>query len=330
MGTLYQKIFISEEKGYGVIATADIPRGTVILAEAPLFQYPKASASGVELQPSAVNDLITKAVSKLSAEKRAAFLDLHKAQSKATSTAPPFLAIGITNGFGLGGDSTETGIFEIASRFNHSCLPNAQHVWKAGRKVMEVRAMSDIAEGAEITMCYLSLQECFQQHNPRQALLEHRYGFRCDCGACKGPEVATRDQRRSNISKMDDAVGGGMLIAINPARTLKYCRQVLQLLPLESFQGELPRVYFDAFQVVLAHGDLARASAFMKLKIKFRRLYEGDDASDLTPEHNAWVERPQSHYVYRAISNQWSTSLSMRREEDSAGFEEWLWLRAEK
>lgn len=322
---LYKKVFISEGKGYGMFATAAIPTGTVILSEAPLFQYPRALVSN----PTVANDFITKAILELPAEKRVAFLDLHKAQSKSTSKVPQYLAICITNGFGLGGDSTETGVFELASRFNHSCLPNAQHVWKANRKVMEVRAMSDIAEGAEITMSYLSPREFLQTHKVRQSTLQDRYGFCCDCGACKGPEVKVRDSRRTELLRMDDAVGGGLIVS-NPARAMKFCQQVIELFPLESLSGEVPRVYFDAFQVALAHGDQARASEFMKIKIRLRKLYEGDDASDLTPESNAWVERPQAHYTYRAVSNQWSTSLSMRQNEKSAGYKGWLWMRAEK
>ena len=325
--TLYRKTTISEQKGYGMIATAAIPTGTVILTEAPLFTYP--SASFTITPSSAMNQLITDAVSKLSQEKQAAFLALHCAQSKATSLVPQFLGICVTNAFGLGGNARESGVFEIASRFNHSCLPNAHHVWKHGRGVMEVTATRDIPEGAEIAMSYLSLSEFFRPHKARQGILEERYGFRCDCGACAGPEVRARDKRRAQISRMDDEVGGGVLIAMNPAKAMKFCRQVIRLLPLENLETELPRAYFDAFQIAIAHGDQARASAFMKLQRRLRRLFEGDDASDMTPEMNALVEQPQSHYVFQAVSSRWKSTVSMRREEGSAGFDEWLWMRAE-
>jgi len=189
--------------------------------------------------------------------------------------------------------------------------------------------MSDIPEGAEITMSYLALSEFFRSHKARQGILEERYGFRCDCGACAGPEVQARDKRRVQISRMDDEVGGGVLIATNPARAMKFCWQVIKLIPLESLEAELPRAYFDAFQLAIAHGDQARASAFMKIQRRLRRLFEGDDASDMTPEMNALVEQPQSHYVFQAVSRRWQSTVSMRREEDSAGFDEWLWMRAE-
>ena len=128
---------------------------------------------------------------------------------------------------------------------------------------------------------------------------------------------------------MDDEVGGGVLIATNPARAMKFCRQVIKLVPLENLEAELPRVYFDAFQLAIAHGDQARASAFMQVQRRLRRLFEGDDASDMTPEMNALVEKPQSHYVFQAVSRRWQSTVSMRREEDSVGFDEWLWMRAE-
>ncbi|KAF8424472.1 hypothetical protein EV426DRAFT_598086 [Tirmania nivea] len=325
--SLYRQTLISEQKGYGMIATTAIPPGTVILTEAPLFQYPSSSSTHIPL--SVLNKYITDAVFKLPKEKQGVFLALHCAQSKATSLAPPFLAICITNAFGLGGTGSQSGIFEIASRFNHSCLPNAHHVWKQERGVMEVTATSDIPEGTEITMSYLALSEFFRPHKARQGILEERYGFRCDCGACAGPEVQARDKRRAQISRMDDEVGGGILIATNPARAMKFCRQIIRLLPLERLEGEVPRVYFDAFQLAIAHGDQARASAFMKVQRRLRRQLEGNDAADMTPEFNALVEQPQSHYVFQAVSRRWQSTVSMRREEGSIGFDEWLWMRAE-
>jgi len=307
-----------------MIAAAAIPSGRVILTEAPLFKYPFTN-----VPPSVLDRLVTDAVSNLSNEKKAAFLGLHCAQSKQTSAVSPAVGICVTNAFGLGGNGRESGIFEVASRFNHSCLPNAHHVWKAGRGVMEVTATRDIPEGTEITMSYLSLSEFFVPHKPRQAVLEDRYGFRCDCAACAGPEVRARDKRRVQISRMDDEVGGGVLIIMNPARAMKFCRQIIKLLPLECLDAELPRVYFDAFQLAIAHGDQARASAFMKIQRRVRREFEGDDASDMTPEMNALVEQPQSHYVFQAVSKRWQSTVSMRREEGSAGFDQWLWMRAE-
>lgn len=82
---------------------------------------------------------------------------------------------------------------------------------------------------------------------------------------------------------------------------MKFCRQVIELMPLESVEEKLPRVYFDAFQLAIAYGDQARASAVMKVHRRLRRLFEGDDAFDMTPEMNALVEEPQSHSVFKRI-----------------------------
>jgi len=307
-----------------MIAAAALPRGSVILTEAPLFKYPSTN-----VPPSVLDRLVTDAVSNLSNEKKAAFLALHCAQSKQTSAVSPAVGICSTNAFGLGYKSRESGIFEVASRFNHSCLPNASHFWKAGRGVMEVTAQRDIPEGAEITMSYLSSSEFFLPHKPRQAVLEYRYGFRCDCAACAGPEVRARDERRVQIQRMDDEIGGGVLMIMNPARAMKFCRQIIKWLQLECLDEMLPRAYYDVFQLAIAHGDQARASAFMKIERRVRRELEGDDAEDMTPEKNALIEQPQSHRAFQAFSKRWQSTVSMRREEGSAGFDQWLWMRAE-
>jgi hypothetical protein len=99
---------------------------------------------------------------------------------------------------------------------------------------------------------------------------------------------------------------------------------------MEGQEPEKPNAYYDAFQVCVAHGDLARASAFMKLNINWRELYEGEAAEVAVAEKRRLVRRPELHRLYQEVSRKWRSKTSHAREEESEGFEEWLWMRAEK
>ncbi|KAF8466119.1 hypothetical protein BDZ91DRAFT_725487 [Kalaharituber pfeilii] len=267
---LYTKTFISEQKGYGMVASAAIPQGTLLLSKVPLFTF---LSNTVQLQ-SLSNQ----------ATKQNAFLGLHNAQVKPYSTLPPFLGICGTNCFGLGVPAVESGVFKESSRFNHSCIPNANHTWNFKSREMEIRAIKDIEQGAEITICYLSTKESLQPHRVRQVILQQRYRFLCNCPA------------------LNNTIGNGILITTNLSRALQHCKRVIGLLSLVGQEEQLKCGYYDAFQIAIAYGDQSRASTFMKLYVKY-----------LTTEKTALLSR-----------------VGMTREKGSIGFEEWLWMRAEK
>ncbi|KAF8448637.1 hypothetical protein BDZ91DRAFT_751801 [Kalaharituber pfeilii] len=328
---LYTKTFISEQKGYGMVASAAIPQGTLLLSEVPLFTFPSNTVQLESLSDQAsLNTFITRAVHKLPKAKQNAFLGLHNAQVKPYSTLPPFLGICGTNCFGLGVRAVESGVFEECSRFNHSCIPNANHTWNLKSREMEIRAIKDIEQGAEITICYLSTKESFQPHRVRQAILQQRYRFLCNCPGCTEPESIANDGYRAQVSTLNNAIGDGILIATNPSRALRHCKRVIGLLPLVGQEEQLQCAYYDAFQIAIAHGDQSRASAFMKLFVKYVKLFEGDDSEHLTAEKTALVARPQLHRLSETVSKKWLSRVRMTREEGSTGFEEWLWMRAEK
>jgi hypothetical protein len=67
-----------------------------------------------------------------------------------------------------------TGVFEIASRINHSCVPNSSYTWKdsSGRMIFYNRFK--MLEGEEITVDY----------GHKKGQLKRIYGFECQCGGC--------------------------------------------------------------------------------------------------------------------------------------------------
>jgi hypothetical protein len=316
-------------KGIGMLATSYIAPESLIISERPLFTMPSNLISSSSLATiSPAKSYILATISRLPKPQQTAFLSLHNAQVQPASVLPPFLSIIKTNVFGLGTNPTLNGVFEICSRFNHSCAPNANFVWNEGTQQIEFRAIEDIQEGEEIFVCYLNSEKTNSTHHVRQETLLQRYGFICQCAACglDEPELTANNQLREKAKRLDEAVGDGVLIASNPARALKYCRDLIEIRKSLKQTPEIPRIYYDAFQVSVAHGDLARAKAFMRLHNEFKERIEGEWAVDA--EKRGLVERPERHRLYREVSRRWDTKAQYARDECGEGFEEWLWMRA--
>lgn len=130
-------------RGVSVIAKVDIPRGTTIIEEEPLFVL-----EGAVLQPKIRDGKIVKKGpmwqivvqhlrQQLFAEDKAIFDAL--AYSPASLTAAdrdevPLMSPGMertlmrfsTNALELGVGSQDLGVFQTCSRLNHSCMPSAQ------------------------------------------------------------------------------------------------------------------------------------------------------------------------------------------------------------
>ena len=63
------------------------------------------------------------------------------------------------------------------SRFNHSCAPNAENVWRSGENdACEIRAVSKIKPGDEITVNYNPVEIVLKNLKIRQGTIKiHRF-----------------------------------------------------------------------------------------------------------------------------------------------------------
>ena len=91
----------------------------------------------------------------------------------------------------------ESGVGIKTSRFNHSCEPNAQVVSES-----EVRAISDIKSGEEITISYQTELFGMKNRENRQEILEFM-GFVCSCDLCKQQK---ENGLHPNQTKMDELI----------------------------------------------------------------------------------------------------------------------------
>lgn len=121
-------------KGIGIVATSFIPAETLLVTAPPLFLI----KSAVDASPG----LITAAFEALPTNLSRAYLDLFPAPD-----APdPVLGVWKANNFCLDSQGIVNGVFDLPSRFNHSCLggDNARWEWDEEEDLMRFYTDRDI------------------------------------------------------------------------------------------------------------------------------------------------------------------------------------------
>ncbi|KAI9675678.1 MAG: hypothetical protein M1817_001045 [Caeruleum heppii] len=300
-------------KGRGMVASTNISAGTRIIAEKPLF-----TVSGQGSVRTDVDKSILSKLRQLSKDQQREFLSLHNNYPDAR----PFNGIFRTNALPLGPGSLVGGIYVRCCRINHGCLPNAQHTWNSNKGYETIHAVKEIVAGEEVTIMYAE-----GPSQLRRLKLKTKFRFDCACALCQLPlqERRASDQRLEEITRLDELIGDGHQIVANPTGCLANVRRLLRLLHEENItDSRVPRAYYDAFQIAIAHGDQARAKSFAERAFKLRLQCEGDDSPEVS-RLKALSTSPQNHNLY-GTSNLWKKSTKMMPKNlDEIAFDNWLW-----
>jgi hypothetical protein len=224
-----------------------------------------------------------------------------------------------------GPGSTEGGIYPNICFINHSCLPNSHNNWNDQAQHETIHAIRPIKAGEEITIPY-------NHGGPsatRQAFLKQAFGFDCHCTTCTLPpaQLQDSDTRRLLIQQLDKAIGDPMRMITKPAESLRDCHTLLQTLNKE-FTGHPGahscRLYYDAFQICVSHGDQARAGVFAAKTYDARVGIEGGD-SPATQRMKSLTMKPADHQSYSVCSMKWNSKKSrVPKGLDESQFEAWL------
>lgn len=303
-------------KGIGLIARFNIAKGKRILHEKPLFTTPNMSPISV------MESSVAMKLKSLTKAEQRQFLSFH-------NNFPgrhPFSGIVKTNALPCGPDSTVGGVYPTICLINHSCLPNAHNNWNSDTKCETIHAIRDIKSGEEITISYNKAGP----FDSRRTHLTEAFGFDCDCSLCSlpFPERQVSDARRLQIEHLDDAIGHPDRVMNKPGDCLADCYRLLQVLE-EEFQGcadvLIARLYYDAFQISITHGDQARASVFAERAYQSRVICEGEDSPE-TREIKHLMENPAVHRNFGA-SNRWKLAKKLvpKGLNTTSEFEKWLW-----
>jgi SET domain len=305
-------------KGQGLIAVQDISKGTRIISEKPLFRIPR---SGIGIEQPALEKAIDRKLNLLSQDGQRAFLSLY---NNAPGDSYPLSGIVKTNALPLGTSASEGGLFPEASRINHACVPNCQHTWNDNIGEETIHAVRRISKGEEITISYANTGT----FESRRRHLKKSFAFDCSCKLCSLPEAAraVSDNRQCEITRLDELIGDGSRLFSNPDRCLEDVHTLLKLLEVENItDARVPRAYYDALQIAIAHGDQARAKVFAQRAYEARLCCEGGD-SPLTTRMKSLVARPTEHRLF-GTSSRWRLSKKMiPKTLEGERLEAWLRL----
>ena len=160
----------------GIFAKEKIPRGTRLITESPLLKAPvDPTTGGADVQY---------AFNNLSGPMQRAYLELYGYASEDSKRCHNWEMLGdldrrvlaIYTANCWGGD-----VFWLASRFNHSCIPNIHNTYNSTLQKETFHNIRDIEAGEELTVSYI-LDICGRSE--RQARLS-KWGFECTCPACE-------------------------------------------------------------------------------------------------------------------------------------------------
>lgn len=302
-------------KGRGLIARSRISKGTRVLVESPLF-----TARNMSSTSSMERDIAAKLKSLSKAQQRQ-FLSLHNNFPGKN----PCSGIVKTNALPCGSDSPMGGIYPTICLINHSCLANAHNNWNEVAEHETIHALRDIEEGEEITISY----DKGETSAARRLHLKDAFGFDCTCPLCllTSDQVEASDARRVQINRLDSSIGNASTVLNKPDDALAACHSLAELLKEEydvSVGVRLARLYYDAFQICITHGDQARASVFATLAYESRVVCEGED-SPAVGRMKGFMANPKSHRNF-GTSKRWRTEKTMvPKSLDDEAFDQWLW-----
>ena len=89
----------------------------------------------------------------------------------------------------------EMGLGLKSSRFNHSCVSNAEAYWNEKCELREIRAISKIKAGEEITVRYGSSHINMKNLKIRQNYLSEGWKFNCNCPLCEEETENCQDEK---------------------------------------------------------------------------------------------------------------------------------------
>jgi len=199
-------------KGKGLVATRFLKEGEVVLQELPLLVGHLTSSTAWTGGPQATSLLVKKLVqtfNNLVPEQQALVLSLHAPEHSESRVNHPelgekekrLLRIFASNNIEI--DQERCGLYEVASRINHSCSPNAY--WEARSKdtKLTVRTCQAVALGEEAVVDYYIFDN-FPTREERLTKINKERLFACRCSLCSLPEdeVKKDDAKRTRLRKM--------------------------------------------------------------------------------------------------------------------------------
>ncbi|KAF2772742.1 SET domain-containing protein [Teratosphaeria nubilosa] len=311
----------TEDKGFGTFATKFITGGSCILKERPLMVI-QGGNSVSKVYP---------AYCELDAESRAKFDRLHCFKRDMFEQTARMRVLGVDeettgdfeafigeqvrvmstfacNVFGMSG--VGQGICYEASRFNHSCRPNAHHSYNPNLKKEVIYAIRDIQPGEEICLNYMGGSASYQSNEERRERLFRDYGFYCNCAACMesfdGQSNGMRGLLNVLVAGYSAYISGEETwapppaVPTDPASALAICEEMIRCFLTEGLTYmELAKAYRSA-STEAANLDMPdKAFEYATREAEVERTCLGDSIEDLVKCGAAticWIEKLKKQF----------------------------------
>ncbi|KAG7290875.1 hypothetical protein NEMBOFW57_000880 [Staphylotrichum longicolle] len=289
-------------KGMGLIATAHILRGDLIMANTASLMIDYRAFN--ELSKPQYTALQAHAVDHLPPLHRSLFLNLsaHTPSTSHLTHAELVDAIAATNGFDIDPDDDDADqhnsffvIFPSIARMNHDCRPNAEYRFDHPTLSQSIHAARDIAPGEELTLSYINPLLSRAQ---RLAKLQRNWGFACGCPLCTVDDARAResDARIAQIAKLREELrdwGRG--------ERSRACPEMAELLvglyEMERLWGTMHEAYTLAALEYNAAGDPWTAVKYARMGVEWGIPMLGEGDEDVR-ELRRLAEDPWEHWSW--------------------------------
>ncbi|KAL0072510.1 Cochaperone protein [Marasmius tenuissimus] len=173
------------------------------------------------------------------------------------------------------------GLCFTASKFNHSCSPNARGSFHGEKRQYRIYALTDIAVGEEIFIPYIQGRNIYgSTREQRRSRLYFAHGFKCMCKTCSLPqnEVEKSDARRSKLKELYEK-----LPKHNPSahgdRIISLVIQSIRLLREDGYLADADDFAVDAAHVCASVSDVESAKYWARLAYEAKRDEFGPDSA---------------------------------------------------
>ncbi|KIY53428.1 SET domain-containing protein [Fistulina hepatica ATCC 64428] len=204
--------------GLGLFAVRNIKLGELIIVERPLLITSTAMRMENEIQ------LLIRALSNCRWNGNGANEEPMMGMVETNSISIDYLPGDI--------DMTYGAIFNVVSRFNHSCSLSVFGSWDVQSFSYSVRARRDISADEELTYSYLDSSELLTPCAERAAELK-RYSFKCKCPSCTDMEPGHSNQSDENRERL----GMSLILTIKHGETMLRAIQTIIDNPKEDVNG---------------------------------------------------------------------------------------------
>jgi hypothetical protein len=261
------------QNGKGAFASRDILRGDLILSERPIFSIPTYVPKPRKYLS------IEAAVRDLSPAHLDSYLSLHNSHDQCSCFFNSFKLVGIfgTNSFTVAND--DGGICLRASRFNHSCSPNARFSFNSNTGKLRIFALGTIPRGEEIFVAYIGSRRLYgNPRRSRQDVLRARYHFTCACSVCSLSEAGSKlsDARRQKVNELWETVG--RLTPTQGIECLHVVVEAIHLLQEEGYLADADDFTNEAGPICAFHSDWVSTSYWAGLTYHTRVAEFGEDS----------------------------------------------------